>query len=211
MEQLLKKITGWTATLTLLALVAGCPSTKPSQEISQSTGDSAQSSTNNSSQQTPSTPSVPLRTKSTYDMGEVISIKEKNLSLQLTVNGLREHKGKGVIKPNQSNKWIVVDTTISNKGQEPKTFSVVSFGIIDNENKQYDVALLAGSLDDIKSPTGQINPGEERRGEVAFEVPERAKELKLLFKPNTSDCKAFASKEKASEKLDCELIVVKLK
>jgi hypothetical protein len=104
----------------------------------------------------------------------------------------------------------VVDTTIANKGQEAKTFSIVSFELIDRQNHPYEVALLAGALDDIKSPTGEIDPGDQRRGEVAFEVPESVKELKLLFKPNSGDCEAPASKPKASGTLNCEPIVVKL-
>ena len=210
MNQLFRKLTGWTATITLLALVAGCSSPKSPPNTSQSTGASSQSSSNNSSQETRLKPSVQPLPKSTYGVGQVVSIKDKKLNVQFTVNGTREHKGKGVIKPNRGHKWIVVDTTIANKGQEAKTFSIVSFELIDRQNHPYEVALLAGALDDIKSPTGQINPGDQRRGEVAFEVPESVKELKLLFKPNSGDCEAPASKPKASGTLNCEPIVVKL-
>jgi hypothetical protein len=204
-----RKLTSWTVTIALLALMAGCFPTQPSQETSQSTSTSSPSPSNNSSPETPLKPSVPLLPKFTYGIKQVVPITDKNLNLQFTVNGIREHKGKGVIKPNQGNKWIAIDTTTVNKGHKPKTLSVASFELIDSENNPYEVALLAGALDDIKSPTGQIDPGDERRGEVAFEVPEKAKGLKLLFKPH-SDCKASASKRKASAKLQCEPIVVKL-
>jgi hypothetical protein len=198
------------ATIALLALASGCSFTKPAQDTSQSTSASSQTSSNNNSfQETVSKPSVQQLSKS-HSIGEVVSIKDKNLNVQFTVNGTREHPGKGVIEPNEGQKWIVVDTTIANKGQKPGTFSVVSFELIDSENNQYEVALLAEALDDVESPTGQLNPGDERRGEVAFEVPESAKGLKLIFKPNLSDCEAPASKAKASETLNCEPVVVKL-
>lgn len=211
MHQSLKKLTGWTATLTLFALVAACSSTKSPQDTSQSTTTPTQRSDKDSSQETAFKPSVAALPKTIHNQGEVISIKDKTLNLQIKVNGIREHQGKGVIEPNPGNKWIVVSSTIVNKGQEPKTLSVVSFELRDSKNNQYEVALLAAALEDIKSPTGQIKSGEERQGEVAFEVPEQAKGLKLLFQPNRSACEAVDSKPKVSETLNCDPVAIKLK
>jgi hypothetical protein len=210
MHQILRNFTGWTATIALLALVAACSPSKSPKDTSQSTVTPTQSSGNNSSGETALKPSEPSLSTSNHKIGEVVSVKDKNINVQFTVNGIREHQGKGVITPAPGNNWIVVSTTIANKGQEAKTYSVVSFELIDSKNKQYDVDLLAGASDDIKSPTGELKPGDERRGEVAFEVPENAKGLKLLFKANTSECEAPASQPKASEMPDCEPVVVKL-
>jgi hypothetical protein len=87
----------------------------------------------------------------------------------------------------------------------------VSFELRDSKNNQYEVALLAAALEDVKSPTGQIKSGEKRQGEVAFEVPERARGLKLLFQPNRSACEAVASKPKGAETLNCEPVAIELK
>ncbi|HAG83623.1 MAG TPA: DUF4352 domain-containing protein [Cyanobacteria bacterium UBA12227] len=190
----------WIATLTLLTLIASCST----QNNSQSTKVASPNLKNNSSQQTP------LSSKSIHNLGERVSIKDKNLNLQFTVNGTREHPGKGVIKPNRDHKWIVVDMTIANKGQESKTFSVISFEVTDSKNKSYEVALLAGALEDIETPTGEIIPGKERRGELAFEVPEGAKELKLNFKPNSSECDASTTDSKTLTTINCEPIVINL-
>jgi hypothetical protein len=211
MHQSLKKLTGWTVILTLLALVAACSSTKSPQDTSQSTPTPTQRSDQNSSQETTSKPSVAALPKTIHNLGEVVTVKDKTLNLQFQVNGIREHKGKGVIAPNSGNKWIVVSSTIVNKGQEPKTLSVVSFELRDSKNNQYEVALLAAALEDVKSPTGQIKSGEKRQGEVAFEVPERARGLKLLFQPNRSACEAVASKPKGAETLNCEPVAIELK
>ncbi|HEY9834565.1 MAG TPA: DUF4352 domain-containing protein [Stenomitos sp.] len=213
MNHVLRKLTGWTATLTLFALVTACSSTKaPQQDKAQSSPTSTQSSSPNpsalESKVQPSTAPLP---KTTHNMGEVVSVKDKNLSLQFKVNGIREHPGKGVIKPSSGYKWIVVSTTIANKGQEAKTFSVVAFELRDAQNKPYEVALLAGALEDVKSPTGPIKPGDERRGEVAFEVPEKAQGLKLLFQPNRDACEAVAGQAKTSETLNCEPVAITLK
>lgn len=211
MHQSLKKLTGWTATLTLVALVAACSSTKPPQDTSQSTSTPTQRSDKDSSQETALKPSVAAVPKTIHNIGEVVSVKDKTLNLQFKVNGIREHQGKGMIEPNPGNKWIVVSSTIVNKGQEPKTLSVVSFELRDSKNNQYEVALLAAALEDVKSPTGQIKSGEERQGEVAFEVPERAQGLKLLFQPNRSTCEAVNSKPKVSETHNCDPVAIKLK
>ncbi len=211
MNQVFRTLTSWTATITVLSLLSACSATKPPQETSQSTPTVTQNSGNNSAQESTLKPvPVPLP-KTTYKTGEVVSVKDKNLNLQFTVNGIREHPGKGVIQPNPGNKWIVVSTTIANKGQETQTISVVSFELIDSKNNQYEVALLAGALEDIKSPTGQIKPGDEQHGEVAFEVPEGTQGLKLLFQPNRNACEALASKPKASATFNCEPVAIKLK
>lgn len=201
MNQFLKRLTGRSVLITLVALIVGCSSTKPTQN---------QNPSNNSSPETGAKSLAQSLPKTTYNIGQVVSIKDKNLNIEFTVNGIREHKGKKVLQPSSGNKWILVKTTIANKGQKPETFSVVSFELIDNKNKQYDVALLAAALDEVQSPTGQIVPGERHSGEVPFEVPKSAKGLKLLFKANSSDCEALASKQKASNTLNCEPIVVKL-
>lgn len=209
MYQKFKDFTAWSAAIALLALVGACSSTPPTQNTSEATPTATQSASNPSSEKAALKPSGVSLPKTTHKIGEVISINDKNPSLELTVNGIREHQGQGVIQPNRGNKWIVVSTTIANKGAEPTTLSIVSFEVVDNKNKPYEVALLASALEDVKSPSGEIKPGEERRGEVTFEVPEGAKGLKLLFKPNISECEATVAK-KASEKPNCEPIVVNL-
>lgn len=210
MKQRIRKLIGWTATISLVALAAGCSSNQLPQLTSQLTGASSPSLGNKPSPTTASKSSVPPLPKTTYGMGQVVSIRDKDLNFAFSVKGTREHPGKRVLEPNPGNKWILVNTTIANRGQKPLTISVVSFELRDSKNKQYDVALLAGALEDVQRPTGSINSGEEQRGEVAFEVPKSATGLKLLFKPNYTACQSAASKPKELAKLNCEPVVVKL-
>jgi hypothetical protein len=196
-----RKVFRWTATISLFVLVAGCsasgliPGTSLKKEASPA---AKKEPTTNSKSSEKSLPKI------TRNIGEVVAIKDKNLNMTFSVNGTREHSGKRVLKPNKGNKWILVDTTIVNQGQKPIILPVVAFKVLDNANKEYEVALLAGALDDVKSPTGEIQPGGQKRGEVAFEVPEKAKGLKLVFNPNINDCKALdTSKSKQSSTLSC--------
>jgi hypothetical protein len=203
-----QKVWRWTATISLFISVAGCsasgliPGTSSKQEASPTT-DKEQTTKSKSSEK-----SLP---KITGNIGEVMPIKDKNLNMTFRVNGTREHSGKRVLKPNKGNKWILVDTTIVNQAQKSTILPVVAFKVIDNANKEYEVALLAGALDDVKSPTGEIKPGGEKRGEVAFEVPEKAKGFKLIFNPNINECKALdSSKSKPSSMLYCTPVFISL-
>lgn len=203
-----QKVFRWIAIISLFASVAGCaaigliPGTSPKKEASPAA---------NKEQTTNSKSSEKSLPKTTRNIGEVVSMKDKNLNMTLTVNGTREHQGKRVLKPNTGNKWILVDTTIINQGQKPSILPVVAFQVVDNADKEYEVALLASALEDVKSPTGEIKPGSEKRGEVAFEVPQKAKGLKLVFNPNVSECKAAdTSKSKQSLILNCTPIVINL-
>jgi len=198
----LKNITVGSVTFTLLILSAGCSLNQTTKENSPSPAISPSKATAKSS-----SPKLPT---TTYEVGQLVSIADDNFDVQLTVHGTREHQGKRALIPNQGNKWILVDTTTANKGEKPINLTVVSFGLMDSQNKEYDVALLAGALEDVKMPTGKIDPGAVRRGEVAFEVPKNAKGLKLLFKPNSSDCQAVDSQSKVSKTLNCEPLVIKL-
>ncbi|MEQ8974300.1 MAG: DUF4352 domain-containing protein [Coleofasciculus sp. C1-SOL-03] len=198
MYKTLKRISA-IASITLLSLALGCsPSEQNSETIE---------SRDRTSDETAESPSTKPISAPTHSVGEVISISQNNLNLQFTVNSTRVHPGKGVIQPNKGNQWVVVDTTIVNQGQQPQTFSVVSFDVIDSNNNTYEVALLASALEDIETPTGEISPGDQRQGQLVFEVPEDTTNLKLLFQPNPIECE---EKSTAANGLNCQPIVVKL-
>jgi len=198
MYKTLKKI-GAIASITLLTLALGCSPSEQNPETIESR--------DRTSGETTEFPATKPISAPTHSVGEVISISQNNLNLQFTVNSTRVHPGKGVIQPNKGNQWVVVDTTIVNQGQQPQTFSVVSFELINGNNNTYQVALLASALEDIETPTGEISPGDQRQGQLVFEVPEDTTNLKLLFQPNPIECEEQST---AAKGLDCQPIVVKL-
>jgi hypothetical protein len=187
------------ASIILLTLALGCSPSEQNPETIESR--------DRTSGETTESPATKPISAPTHSLGEVISINKNNLNLQFTVNSTRLHPGKGVIQPNKGNQWVVVDTTIVNQGQQSQTFSVVSFDVIDGNNNTYEVALLASALEDIETPTGEISPGDQRQGQLVFEVPEDTTNLKLLFQPHPIECE---EKSTAAKGLDCQPIVVKL-
>ncbi|MFP4413982.1 DUF4352 domain-containing protein [Coleofasciculus sp.] len=198
MYKALKKI-GAIASITLLTLALGCSPDEQNPETIENR--------DRTFVETAESPATQPISAPTHSLGEVISITQNNLNLQFTVNSTRVHPGKGVIQPNKGNQWVVVDTTIVNQGQQPQTFSVVSFEVIDSNNNTYEVALLASALEDIETPTGEISPDDQRQGQLVFEVPEDTTNLKLLFQPNPIECEEQST---AAKGLDCQPIVVKL-
>lgn len=182
-----------------ITVILGCSSEEQKAATTQSR--------DRTSEEMPVSTSIQPITAPTHSLGEVISITQNNLNLQLTVNSTRVHSGKGVIKPNTGNQWIVVDTTIVNQGKTSQTFSVVSFRVMDDKNQTYEVAFLASALEDIETPTGEISPGSQKKGQLVFEVPQNIKNLQLLFQPYPIECEEKSPNHKA---LDCQPIVVKL-
>ncbi|MEQ8757809.1 MAG: DUF4352 domain-containing protein [Coleofasciculus sp. G1-WW12-02] len=192
-------IIGAITSICLLTIILGCSPNEQNSETVQSR--------DRPFVETAESPATKPISAPIHSLGDVISITQKNLNLQFTVNSTKVHPGKGVIQPNKGNQWVVVDTTIVNQGQQPQTFSVVSFEVIDGNNKTYEVALLASALEDIETPTGEISPGDQRQGQLVFEVPEDTSNLKLLFQPNPIECE---EKSTAAKGLNCQPIIVKL-
>lgn len=198
----------WTATISILAVVTGCSSPLKLPLTSSSTEASPTRKVSLNPDSKSSKLSIP---KTTNNLGEAVSIKAKNINIKFLVKGIREHPGKRVLKPNTGNKWVLVNTTIVNQGDKASLIPVVAFQMIDSASNKHEVELLAGALEDVKSPTGEIQPGGEKHGEVAFEIPEKARGSKLIFNPNISECKALDSEKlKASSNLHCEPVVVNL-
>jgi hypothetical protein len=84
-------------------------------------------------------------------------------------------------KPKPGNRFIAVDTEVTNNTNKPQTVSsLLCFELQDDKNQSYDYALTGEP--DVKSPDGEVDPAGSRRGVLTYEVPLTAKDLKLRFK-----------------------------
>lgn len=110
-----------------------------------------------------------------YKEGETVKIGES----QVTLNSAKTSKGSGFEKPESGKKYVICNMTIENKGQEAKHHSTLaSMKIEDEDSYTYTPTIYTkanGSLD------GELAPGRKMRGEVAFQVPEKAKKMKLIY------------------------------
>lgn len=113
-----------------------------------------------------------------YKVGDVIAMGTSTL----TINEILFPAGDQFIKPNEGNKFIVVDLTIENKGTTAITVStLLQMWLKDDAGRKYDVDLMATSASGGSTPDGEISPGEKVRGQVGFQVPENATGLVFVF------------------------------
>jgi len=84
------------------------------------------------------------------------------------------------LKPKEGFKWIVVDLTVENTGDDEYSMStLLQMEAKDEQDRTYSIAFgpeLQGKLDVV------IPVGERARGEVAFEVPAETARLRFIFK-----------------------------
>ncbi|ABN51898.1 MAG TPA: DUF4352 domain-containing protein [Hungateiclostridium thermocellum] len=126
----------------------------------------------------PMTPAVSEESRiKSYNLGDIVELN----NIIFIVNGTREVPENRFLSPENGNIWYAIDVSIENKSNETFNFSsMLMFTLIDGEKLTYDTALvpdLKGNVD------GEITPGNSVRGEVAFEIPEDAKDLMLEIDP----------------------------
>jgi len=158
-------------------LLVGCNDFVP-QKPGESTAPPINSTNAPTKTNAPKTPEVSAEdTAKIFNIGDIAQIND----VTYTVNGTREVPENRYLSPEKGNIWYAIDITIENKGGENFNFSsMLMFTLMDDESNSYDVAIvpdLKGSVD------GEIAPGSSLRGEVAFEIPQDAKDLKLEIDP----------------------------
>jgi hypothetical protein len=99
---------------------------------------------------------------------------------RVTCNGYRKDSGGQYFGPAEGYKWVVVDLTVENTGDDEYAMStLLQMQMRDADGRTYNVAFgpdLRGTLDVI------IPVADKVRGEVGFEVPTNAVGLKFIFK-----------------------------
>ena len=113
-----------------------------------------------------------------YQVGDQIQIGD----LILTVNGVDYPAGDEFNKPEQGKKFVVVDVTLDNQGNEAiQISSLLQMSLKDATGQVYEVDLSASMAGNGSTPDGEIAPGEKLRGQVGFQVPEDAQGLVFVF------------------------------
>lgn len=113
-----------------------------------------------------------------FSIGETVSMG----NFEFTVNSLRFDKGSTYMTPDAGEKWLVIDSTIVNKAQEPEAISsMLMFSLMDSEFYVKNMAFgpeLKGSMD------GEIAPGRTLRGEIAYNVSDDETNWEFIFEPD---------------------------
>ncbi|WP_327351183.1 DUF4352 domain-containing protein [Streptomyces sp. NBC_01304] len=82
-------------------------------------------------------------------------------------------------QPEAGKRFVVVDLTVKNTQDKARTASsLFTSELRDEEGRAYSRSIVVG-VD--SAPDGELAPGEQRRGQMAFEVPTASKELRLDY------------------------------
>ena len=102
-------------------------------------------------------------------------------NLELTLNSVRFDEGTEYFKPDEGEKWLVLDCTIKNIGEETESISsMLMFDLYDSDFYSKDTEIFAetkGSLD------GELSLNRTMRGEIAFGVGSSETEWEFIFEP----------------------------
>lgn len=114
--------------------------------------------------------------------GDVLAVGDTGESdgVEITLNSFRRTSS-GLLDPDAGNEYLIVNLTASNTTNEEQIVSsLLNFSVQDAAGESYNQSFTAGvetSLD------GNIPAGEEMTGEIAYEIPEDATDLVLIFDP----------------------------
>ncbi|MCB0196672.1 MAG: DUF4352 domain-containing protein [Anaerolineae bacterium] len=114
----------------------------------------------------------------TFNIGDIVEIGD----FTITVNGVSSPTGNDFSKPNEGNKFLVVDVTVENKTTEPAAISsMLQMSLKDPSGQSYDVDIFASSASGGSTPDGKLAPGEKIRGQVGYQVPADLADLVFVF------------------------------
>ena len=128
-----------------------------------------------------SVPSVPVTPVSEsvpkdYSIGDSIVID----GITIKLNGGRWEKGDSIFGPDEGEKWLVLDLTITNNTSKVFNMSMCNLELIDVDKYSNDFAIFADTKGEI-SRTVRI--GDSIRGEIAYSVSSKHRNWDLIFTP----------------------------
>ncbi len=113
-----------------------------------------------------------------YQVGDIISIGDT----VMVVLGWDSPPGDEFSKPDEGNKFVVVDLVFVNHGEDSTSIStMLQMNLKDDTAQMYGIDLMAQVASGGTSPDGEIVPGEKIRGQVGFQVPQDAQGLVFVF------------------------------
>ncbi|HHY87757.1 MAG TPA: DUF4352 domain-containing protein [Chloroflexi bacterium] len=113
-----------------------------------------------------------------YGIGDIVQIGD----LTLVVNGILYPEAKEYFEPETGNRFVAVDVTFENLGDESEHLSsMLQMTLKDETGQDYSVDISANMATGSKIPEGEIVPGEKLRGVIGYQVPESAKGFQFVF------------------------------
>ncbi|WP_344980578.1 DUF4352 domain-containing protein [Streptosporangium fragile] len=132
------------------------------------------------------TPTAQAQTTTVAKVGETITVKGLQPGVEVAVT-LDRFIGNATpssqfLKPKDGNRYVAVELTVKNVGQEVYTDSpIVGGALIDSEGRQHQPTLAEVTEGTSFGGSITVNRGDIRKGLIVFEVPASATPAKLQF------------------------------
>lgn len=105
----------------------------------------------------------------------------RTLDLVVSVSGSTQSGGAAIQKPVKGDRFVVCDVAVRNAGAKPVLVSsLLEMSLQDKAGKVYGTGLF---FPGPAFPEGEVRGGDSVSGKVAFEVPERSRDLYFVFDP----------------------------
>jgi len=85
-------------------------------------------------------------------------------------------------QPKSGNKFVVIDITQENQGEDPLNYNVWDYKLQDSEDFTYSTAMT--TCKDPGFSSGALQTGQSTRGYITFEIPKENSPAKLIFTPS---------------------------
>ena len=116
-----------------------------------------------------------------FQVGEHVEISD----LVVQVEGVTRPQGGEVIQPDPGMDFLLVDVRVENRGDRTRELSsAVSMSLKDASGRRYTFHLGAQTAAEAGLPDDELLPGEQVRGQIGFQVPEKARGLTFVFDPD---------------------------
>lgn len=138
----------------------------------------------------PADPTTTLgRPEGTYKVGDVVKLG----TAEVTVHSVKDpfDPGNPAVTVPSGTRLLAIDAEVKNVSSNPQDFSGFSqFQMKDSTGKTYDPVPLPRAFPALG---GEVEPGASRRGWVAFQIPQDANDLQIVFnnKPSANDPISF--------------------
>ncbi|WP_322816434.1 DUF4352 domain-containing protein [Chloroflexus sp.] len=115
-----------------------------------------------------------------FNVGESVQVGD----LVITVNEVTSPPGEDFNQPDDGYRFVLVDVTIENRGARSRFLSSMQTWIKDAQGYRYTGDITATSLATGGRIDGELPAGQMVRGQIGFEVPADASELRFVFDPD---------------------------
>lgn len=110
-----------------------------------------------------------------FEIGDEIKMGDRNI----IVNSARAERGREIWEINENKKYVVLNITIRNNGEEEiNSSTLMDFKLVDMEGISQNYRSFSGTEGDLN---GRILPGRQMRGEISFEVDDYKDNFELEY------------------------------